>query len=78
MLITRAITLYVVAVFLAAALLAYPVHLTVVAAGFEQLPFHKLVTRLLKLFALLGLWPLVACMLQRRARQLKTTGYCDY
>ena len=60
MLITRAITLYVVAVFLAAALLAYPVHLTVVAAGFEQLPFHKLVTRLLILFALLGLWPLVA------------------
>ena len=60
MLITRTICVYVVAVFLAAALLAYPLFLTFMALGFDQVPFHKLVTRLLKLFALAGLWPLLA------------------
>ena len=62
MLITRAIATYVVGVFVAAALLAYPIHLTLMVAGIEDVPFHKLVTRLLKVIALVGLWPLLSSL----------------
>ena len=34
---------------LAAAIIAYPVYLGLVASGMGEVPFHKLVTRLLKL-----------------------------
>lgn len=56
--ITRVILIYVACVFLAAAMVAYPVYLGFTSVGLE-VPFHKLVTRLLKLFALVGLWPLL-------------------
>ena len=60
--ITRAILIYVGCVFLAAAILAYPLYLGLVASGMDDVPFHKLVTRLLKLFALVGLWPLLSSL----------------
>ena len=60
--ITRAILIYVGCVFLAAAILAYPLHLGLVASGMDDVPFHKLITRLLKLFALVGLWTLLSSL----------------
>jgi membrane protease YdiL (CAAX protease family) len=51
--------LYLAGVALAAALAAYPLWLALTAAGFGEVPFHKLTFRLLEVCALLGLWPLM-------------------
>lgn len=50
---------YVAGVFLAGALLAYPLFLALQAAGVTGIPFQKLTLRCLELCALLGLWPLL-------------------
>ena len=60
--ITRAILIYVLGVFFAAALLAYPLHQVLLITGVSGPAFHKLVTLLLKLMALVGLWPLLAVL----------------
>lgn len=53
---------YVASVFVAAAALAGPLALVLVAVGVEDLAFHKLTLRLLEVIALLGLIPLLASL----------------
>lgn len=55
----RAFLIYVAGIFVLAALSAYPAYLLLDALGVEDLAFDRLVMRLLKLYALLGLWPLL-------------------
>ena len=57
--ITRVIAIYAICVFLAAAIIAYPLHHLLLSLGFADVPFPKLVTRALKILALVGLWPLL-------------------
>ena len=51
---------YLLLVFASAGLLAYPLYVLLGAVGVAGIPFHRLTFRLLKLCALLGLWPLLA------------------
>lgn len=63
-----ALGLYALLVFTAAPLLAVPVHTMLVALGAAPAPLHELTADLLKLVALLALWPLLrACRLRGRA-----------
>ena len=52
--------LYILGIFVMAALTAYPFFLLFELAGVKEMSFDELVMRLLKLYALLGLWPLLA------------------
>jgi len=51
---------YVLAVFVLTAVTSYPVFLGLEALGLRDMPFDQMVMRLLKLYGLLGLWPLLA------------------
>lgn len=51
--------IYILATLVLTALGAYPVFLGLEALGLRDMPFDEMVMRLLKLFALLGLWPLL-------------------
>ncbi|MDX1432822.1 MAG: CPBP family intramembrane glutamic endopeptidase [Gammaproteobacteria bacterium] len=55
----RAFLLYVAGIFVLAALTAYPAYLALTALGVADVAFDGMVLRLLKLYALLGLWPLL-------------------
>jgi len=57
-----AFLLYVMGVFVLAGATAYPWHLALQALGVEDVEFHRLTFRLLKVYALLGLWPLMASL----------------
>lgn len=50
---------YILAIFVLTAVTSYPVFLGLEALGLRDLPFDDMVMRLLKLYALLGLWPLL-------------------
>ena len=50
---------YFLAIVLLAGWLAYPLHLLVQGLGATEIPFHKLVFRLMLLLAVLGVWPLL-------------------
>lgn len=52
--------IYVLGTLVVTALTSYPVFLGLEAMGIGDLPFGDMVMRLLKLYALLGLWPLLA------------------
>jgi membrane protease YdiL (CAAX protease family) len=52
--------IYVLAVFVLTAVSSYPTFLGLEALGLRDMPFDEMVMRLLKLFGLLGLWPLLA------------------
>lgn len=56
------LAVYVASVFAVGAATAYPLFLVLDLVGFEDLPFHKLVTRNLQLVAFLGLIPLLALL----------------
>ncbi len=59
---------YILGVFALGALLGYPLYLLVTSLGFEEVRFHKLVIRSLKVLAIAGLFPLMAAVgLNRRA-----------
>lgn len=61
-----AFALYVAAAFLVPAVLAWPLHVGLAAAG-VTFPFERLVFRLMELCALVGLWPLLAVLGRRGA-----------
>ncbi len=52
--------IYALATLVLTALTAYPVFLGLEALGLRDMPFDQMVMRLLKLYALLGLWPLLS------------------
>lgn len=52
--------IYVLSVFVLTAITAYPVFLGLEALGLRDMPFDDLVMRVLRLYGLLGLWPLLA------------------
>lgn len=52
--------IYVLAIFVATAVTSYPVFLGLEALGLRDMPFDEMVMRLLKLYGLLGLWPLLS------------------
>ena len=52
--------IYVLAIFVLTALTSYPVFLGLEALGLRDMPFDNMVMRLLKLYGLLGLWPLLS------------------
>lgn len=58
----RTFLIYVASIFVLAAVTAYPVYLGLRSLGVEELAFDELVMRLLKVYALLGLWPLLKCL----------------
>jgi len=51
--------IYVLAIFVLTAVTAYPVFLGLEALGLRDMPFDEMVMRLLKLYGLLCLWPLL-------------------
>ena len=53
--------IYFLATLVLTALSAYPVFLGLEALGLRDMPFDDMVMRLLKLYGLLGLWPLLSC-----------------
>ena len=53
--------IYVLATFVLTALTSYPVFLGLEALGLRDMSFDDMVMRLLKLYGLLGLWPLLTC-----------------
>ena len=55
-----AFLIYVLATLVLTAISSYPIFLALEAVGLRDMPFDDMVTRLLKLYALLGLWPLLA------------------
>lgn len=57
-----ALVVYVLGVFALAGATAYPWQLALAALGADDVEFHRLTFRLLKLYALLGLWPLMASL----------------
>ena len=61
-----AFALYVAAPFVVPALLAWPLHAGLAAAG-VALPFERFVFRMMELCALVGLWPLLAVLGRRGA-----------
>ncbi|MDX1432894.1 MAG: CPBP family intramembrane glutamic endopeptidase [Gammaproteobacteria bacterium] len=52
--------IYVLATLVLTAVTSYPIFLCLEALGLRDMPFDDMVMRLLKLYALLGLWPLLA------------------
>jgi len=52
--------IYFLAIFVLTALTGYPVFLGLEALGLRDMPFDDMVMRLLKLYGLLGLWPLLS------------------
>lgn len=52
--------IYVLAIFVSTAVTSYPVFLGLEALGLRDMPFDEMVMRLLKLYGLLGLWPLLS------------------
>jgi len=52
--------IYVLSLFVLTAVTSYPVFLGLEALGLRDMPFEDMVMRLLKLYGLLGLWPLLA------------------
>ena len=52
--------IYVLSVFVLTAVTSYPTFLGLEALGLRDMPFDEMVMRLLKLYGLLGLWPLLA------------------
>lgn len=52
--------IYVLATFVLTALTSYPVFLGLEALGLRDMPFDEMVMRLLRLYGLLGLWPLLS------------------
>jgi CAAX protease family protein len=50
---------YILAIFVLTAVTSYPVFLGLEAVGLHDMPFDDMVMRLLKLYGLLGLWPLL-------------------
>jgi hypothetical protein len=52
--------IYVLAIFVLTAVTSYPVFLGLEALGLRHMPFDEMVLRLLKLYGLLGLWPLLS------------------
>lgn len=52
--------IYALAIFVATAITSYPVFLGLELLGLRQMPFEEMVLRLLKLYGLLGLWPLLS------------------
>jgi membrane protease YdiL (CAAX protease family) len=52
--------IYILATFVLTAVTSYPVFLGLEALGLRDMPFDEMVMRLLKLYGLLGLWPLLA------------------
>lgn len=52
--------IYVLAIFVLTAVTSYPTFLGLEALGLRDMPFDQMVMRLLKLYGLLGLWPLLA------------------
>ena len=51
--------IYVLAIFVLTAVTSYPTFLGLEALGLRDMPFDDMVMRLLKLYGLLGLWPLL-------------------
>lgn len=51
--------IYILGIFVATAVTSYPVFLGLEYLGLRDMPFDQMVTRLLKLYGLLGLWPLL-------------------
>ena len=51
--------IYILAIFVLTAVTSYPVFLGLEALGLRDMPFDEMVMRLLKLYGLLGLWPLL-------------------
>jgi membrane protease YdiL (CAAX protease family) len=51
--------IYALGIFVATAVTSYPVFLGLEYLGLRDMPFDQMVTRLLKLYGLLGLWPLL-------------------
>lgn len=54
--------IYVLAVFVSTAVTSYPVFLGLEAVGLRNMPFDEMVMRLLKVYGLFGLWPLLASL----------------
>ena len=52
--------IYVLAIFVLTAVTSYPVFLGLEVLGLRDMPFDEMVMRLLKLYGLLGLWPLLS------------------
>ena len=52
--------IYILAIFVLTAITSYPTFLGLEALGLRDMPFDEMVMRLLKLYGLLGLWPLLA------------------
>ncbi len=52
--------IYVLATFVLTAVTSYPVFLGLEALGLRDMPFDEMVTRLLRVYGLLGLWPLLS------------------
>ena len=52
--------IYSLGIFVATAVTSYPVFLGLEYLGLRDMPFDQMVTRLLKLYGLLGLWPLLS------------------
>ena len=52
--------IYVLSIFVLTAVTSYPTFLGLEALGLRDMPFDEMVMRLLKLYGLLGLWPLLA------------------
>lgn len=54
--------IYVLAILAATALTSYPVFLGLEFLGLRDMPFDEMVLRLLKVYGLLGLWPLLSSL----------------
>jgi membrane protease YdiL (CAAX protease family) len=54
--------IYVLAIFVLTAVTSYPVFLGLEAVGLRDMPFAQMVMRLLKLYGLLGAWPLLTSL----------------
>ncbi|GMQ77147.1 MAG: hypothetical protein BMS9Abin01_2466 [Gammaproteobacteria bacterium] len=52
--------IYVLAIFVLTAVTSYPVFLGLEALGLRDMPFDEMVMRLLRVYGLLGLWPLLS------------------
>ncbi len=52
--------IYILATFVLTAVTSYPVFLGLEALGLRDMPFDEMVMRLLRLYGLMGLWPLLS------------------
>jgi membrane protease YdiL (CAAX protease family) len=59
---TTPLLIYILGIFAMAAITAYPAFALFELLGVEEVTFDELVMRLLKVYALLGLWPLLATL----------------